>query len=143
MRSYFPSVLLVGCEYPRVVPREVVVESAPVTKFLLIRHGDTDAVNHYIAGTAPGTLLNERGREQVRRLADTVRPVTLAAIVSSPLERCRVTADAIAEGRSVPVTMEPALIEFDFGDWTGKTFAELDPDPVWRRFNEVRSLARA
>jgi probable phosphoglycerate mutase len=114
-----------------------------MTTFLLIRHGDTDAVNHYIAGTAPGTPLNERGRAQVRQLAERLRSVTLAAIVSSPLERCRVTAEVIAKDRNVPITIEPALTEFEFGDWTGRTFRELDPDPMWQRFNAVRSLARA
>jgi probable phosphoglycerate mutase len=31
--------------------------------------------------------------------------------------------------------------EIDFGDWAGLTFAELDHDPRWKRWNSHRSAA--
>src|SRR6266702_1544 len=56
----------------------------------------------------PGIPLDDRGREQARALAARLAPVPLDAIISSPLERCRQTADAIAAtGDSRP----PAVLE--------------------------------
>ena len=34
------------------------------------------------------------------------------------------------------------MLEIEFGDWSGRSFAELDGDPAWRRFNERREDAR-
>ena len=48
----------------------------------------------------------------------------------------------------LPQAIEPDLIEFDVGEWTGRTFASLDADggdaqtAEWRRFNTMRSLTR-
>ena len=54
-----------------------------MTRYLLIRHGDTDAIGRYIAGNAPGMDLNEAGRAQVQALVNRLRDVRLTAVVSS------------------------------------------------------------
>ncbi|HEU5110297.1 MAG TPA: histidine phosphatase family protein, partial [Micromonosporaceae bacterium] len=47
-------------------------------------------------------------------------------VVTSPLSRCTRTARLIATAAGgVPVTVEPDLIECDFGAWEGLTFAEV------------------
>src|SRR5437773_9959073 len=55
-----------------------------MTTFLLIRHGLTDAVNHCLAGVAPGIRLNGVGRTQVTRLVERLHDIPLTAIVSRP-----------------------------------------------------------
>jgi len=35
-----------------------------------------------------------------------------------------------------------ALVELDYGEWTGRSFHDLESDPDWRRFNMHRSLGR-
>src|SRR4051812_35397627 len=102
---------------------------------LLVRHGQTDAINRYIAGTADGTPLNGDGRLQAERLAAALRDVPLAAVVSSPLLRTRETAAPIARAHGLDVEIVPAFGEFEFGAWTGRPFSDLDPDPAWQRFN--------
>jgi broad specificity phosphatase PhoE len=114
-----------------------------MTTFFLIRHGHTAAIGEWLAGTAANMPLNDAGRAQVGRLAAQFRGITLAAVLSSPLERARQTADAIAEGRELGVRLLPALSEFEVGDWTGRKFAALDQDQEWRRFNGARSIVRA
>jgi broad specificity phosphatase PhoE len=114
-----------------------------VTTFFLIRHGQTAAVGNWLAGTGTGVPLNDAGRRQIQHLAAAFRGVTLAAVVSSPLERTRETAEAIAAGRGLRVRMLAALSEFEVGDWTGRTFIELEQDPEWRRFNAARGMVRA
>jgi probable phosphomutase (TIGR03848 family) len=61
--------------------------------------------------------------------------VPLDAIVTSPLERCRQTADAIAaarDGNPVAVQEEEQLAEVKYGDWTGKPLKRLAKEPLWR-----------
>lgn len=113
-----------------------------MTRFLLIRHGLTDAVDNYLSGTAAGTPLNATGRAQVRLLVERLQHVPMSAVVSSPLERTKDTADAIAQSHGLPVEVMPAFIEFEVGAWTGRTFRDLDNDPEWPRFNAVRSVVR-
>jgi broad specificity phosphatase PhoE len=113
-----------------------------MTTFLLIRHGLTDAVDHRLAGIAPGTYLNEAGRTQVARLVDVLHHVPLAAIVSSPLERTRETADAIGRDHGLAVETVSAFLEYDVGAWTGLPFTALDHNAQWHRFNAARSVTR-
>jgi probable phosphoglycerate mutase len=114
-----------------------------MTRFLLVRHGDTDAVGRYHAGRAAGVHINAEGRRQVQQLVAVLHDVPLAAVVSSPLERTRETAEPVAADHRLDVIVEPAIVEFDVGDWTGATFASLAADDRWRRFNAVRGLTRA
>lgn len=72
-------------------------------------------------------------------MADRLRDVPLAAVYASPLERTLETARAVAAARQLEVIPREALIESDFGDWTGRTLVELDPDLGWQRFNRNRS----
>jgi broad specificity phosphatase PhoE len=112
-----------------------------MTTFLLIRHGHTDAVNEYIAGTAAGTPLSELGHRQVNVLTERLRGVPLTAVLASPLTRTMETATPIARSHDLDVLAQPAFGEFEFGAWTGRRFRDdLDADPLWQRFNRVRSL---
>jgi probable phosphoglycerate mutase len=70
-----------------------------VTTVLLVRHGLTATTGHVLTGWTPGIPLDDRGQAQAAALAARLAPLPLAAIVSSPLERCRQTAAAIAATR--------------------------------------------
>jgi broad specificity phosphatase PhoE len=113
-----------------------------MTTFLLIRHGLTDAVDHHLAGIAPGTHLNEVGRAQVARLVEQLHDIPLTAVVSSPLERTRETAGPIGRDHGLEVQTIPAFLEYDVGAWTGTAFVDLDANDAWHRFNAVRSVTR-
>jgi probable phosphomutase (TIGR03848 family) len=110
-----------------------------LTTFLLIRHALCDPVGRSIAGRKPGVHLNDLGRQQAERLAERLRPIALEGVYSSPLERALETARPIASSTGRQVQTADAWNEIDFGDWTGRTLADLDPLPEWRRFNTFRS----
>ncbi len=71
------------------------------------------------------TPLNERGREQARRLAERLRAQPLSAVYSSDLSRAVDTARAIAEVHGLPVLTDAALREVHYGDWEGLTMEEV------------------
>jgi probable phosphoglycerate mutase len=109
----------------------------------LIRHGDTDAVGRTIVSWLPGVPINERGRAQAARLAERLAGVPFAAIYSSPLERARMTAEPLARKQGLDVQECPGIGEFRFGDWTGRSLADLQSDLGWKQFNQLRSRTRA
>ncbi len=111
-------------------------------RLLLVRHAMCDPVGISIAGRARGVRLNEEGRVQAAELGCFLAAIPLAAVYTSPLERARETAEAIARPHGIEVREEPALIEIDFGAWTGRSLAELATLGDWRNWNEHRSTAR-
>lgn len=103
-----------------------------MTTLLLARHGLTDLTGPVLAGWTPGVHLSEEGLRQAKALAARLAELELAAIVSSPLERCRETAEAIAEGRDgMTVSVDDRFGECRYGDWTGRPLKELAKDPLW------------
>ena len=105
-----------------------------MTTVLLVRHGLTALTGPILSGWTPGLHLDERGRAQVASLGERMRGVPLAAVVTSPLERCRETADAVLAGRepAPPLHVDERVGEVHYGSWTGRAFKELTRDPLWR-----------
>ena len=63
---------------------------------MLVRHGRTAAnAAGILVGRAAGVPLDDVGRAQAERTAQRLGAIRLAAIVSSPLERCRETASIV------------------------------------------------
>ncbi len=104
-----------------------------MTTVLLVRHGLTPLTGPVLAGRAPGVHLDERGRAQAAALGERLRAVPLAAVVCSPLERCRETADVILAGRdpAPPLHVEAGVAEVDYGTWTGRDLKALRREPLW------------
>ena len=104
-----------------------------MTTVLLVRHGLTAHTGPVLSGWTPGVHLDERGRAQAARLGERIRDVPVAAVVCSPLERCRETADAILAGRdpAPPLQVDDDLGEVGYGDWTGRELKALRREPLW------------
>jgi probable phosphomutase (TIGR03848 family) len=112
---------------------------------ILARHGRTTAnVTGVLAGRSKGVHLDDTGREQARVAAGRLAGVPLAAVVTSPLERCRETAREIVRQQADPprVTGERGLLECDYGSWTGRELKTLAKEPLWRTVQGHPSAAR-
>ena len=101
---------------------------------LLVRHGRTTAnATGLLAGRADGVSLDEIGLDQAALTGDRLAAVPLAAVVSSPLERCRQTAQHILDRQagtpSAPV--DPDLTECDYGQWQGRMLTDLATEALW------------
>lgn len=112
-----------------------------MTVVLLVRHGLTASTGKALTGWLAGISLDDRGQAQAAALAARLAQVPLAAIVSSPLERCVETATAIAIGQAastqedagaMAVQIDDRLGECKYGDWTGQPLRKLAREPLWR-----------
>jgi probable phosphomutase (TIGR03848 family) len=106
-----------------------------VASVLLVRHGRTAANSAgVLAGRSPGVLLDEHGQTQADEAAQRIAAIPLAALVSSPLERCQQTAAAIAARakKTVEIETDDRLTECGYGDWTGQELKKLAKQPMWK-----------
>jgi probable phosphomutase (TIGR03848 family) len=105
-----------------------------VTVVLIVRHGLTASTGKALTGWLPGISLDDRGQAQAAAVAARLAELPLAAVVSSPLDRCVQTATAIASGQADPmqVLIDDRLGECKYGDWTGQPLRKLAHDPLWR-----------
>lgn len=112
-----------------------------MTRILLVRHGHTELLGKVLYGRLAGMRLSERGKDEIQRLAAALKHrFRLHEIVSSPLERASETAEAIAAAQERAVVFDDALLEIDFGEWTGTAFADLLPNERWKLYNRYRSV---
>lgn len=87
----------------------------------LLRHGETE-----LGGGLRGSLddrLTEHGWQQMQQAVQDGGPWT--RLISSPLQRCALFGESLAERLGLPLTLEPSLQELHFGDWEGRSAAEL------------------
>jgi len=116
-----------------------------VTTVLLIRHGRTAAnTGGILAGRSPGVELDGVGQEQVAEVGRRLAAVPLRAVVTSPLRRCRQTAQALLAGRTdgVPAVTEAGLIECGYGEWTGRALKDLSKEKLWATVQTQPSAVR-
>ncbi|MBN1092708.1 MSMEG_4193 family putative phosphomutase [Blastococcus sp. TML/M2B] len=113
-----------------------------MTTVILLRHGRTTAnAGGVLAGWTPGVRLDETGEAQVAAVGERLAKVPLAAVVSSPLERCVQTATAVTAGRDLELRTDERLGEARYGDWTGRAIKELAKEPLWKIVQQHPSAA--
>jgi probable phosphomutase (TIGR03848 family) len=106
-----------------------------VTLVLVVRHGLTASTGTALTGWTPGISLDDRGRAQAKAAGARLAGVRVDAIISSPLDRCRQTAQEIADARAGPpleVQVDERVGECHYGDWTGQPLKKLAKEPLWR-----------
>ena len=107
----------------------------------LVRHGHHALLNSRLCGRMPGIGLDELGCRQVARCAQFLVPPP-CAIRSSPQQRARQSAGILATRFGLEVEIAPAMDEIDLGEWSGRSFDELNDDPAWMRWNSRRGESR-
>lgn len=111
---------------------------------ILVRHGRTTAnASGTLAGRLPGVRLDETGEGQAARTGERLAVVPLAALVTSPLERCRQTAKAVAKAHpsAPPTTTDRGITECDYGEWQGRPLKELAKEKLWATVQSQPSAA--
>ena len=106
---------------------------------LLLRHGRTTAnASGGLAGRQP-VELDENGRSQAVTAGVRLRVLPLAAVVTSPLVRCRQTLELALP--DVTPSVDDGLTECGYGDWEGQPLSKLAKEPLWRVVQQHPSAA--
>ncbi|WP_456455167.1 alpha-ribazole phosphatase [Thermovibrio sp.] len=106
-------------------------------KIILVRHGKTvwNAEGRY-----QGKMdipLNEEGKEQARKVGEALKGFPVKAVYSSPLSRCKSTAEEIAKHHNLEVKVKEGFKEIDHGEWEGMLASEVE-----KRYPELLKLWR-
>lgn len=97
-----------------------------MTKFIIVRHGQSEAnLKELYAGRFDAPL-TETGRKQAELVTEYVlKTYQVHAVYSSPLLRARETVEPIAERAGVPLRICEGIVEIYGGEWEGKTLPEI------------------
>jgi alpha-ribazole phosphatase len=103
-----------------------------MSRVFFIRHAETEMAGRFCGHSDPD--VNAQGQAQLARLAQVLSAETIAGVYSSDLRRAQSTAQAIAAGRNIPLTLRPALREIHFGEWEGLSWRQIEQmDPEYAR----------
>jgi len=101
-------------------------------RLLLVRHGSTQLTEQRRYSGRGDVPLSPEGEAQAKATAERIAAMLARSgggappvVVTSPLVRCRRTAEIIADRIDASVLVEDGLTECDFGAWEGLTFAEV------------------
>ncbi len=106
----------------------------------LVRHAPTPETGTKLTGRLPGVGLDERGLAIARSAADALASVRLAAVYTSPIQRCLDTAEVVAAPHHLTPRVVDDVQEVDFGRWQGRTLASLRKLKAWEQV--VRTPSR-
>jgi probable phosphoglycerate mutase len=105
------------------------------SRIVLVRHGETA---WSMTGQHTGRTdipLTDRGEQQALRLAALLRTVSVAHVLTSPLQRARRTC-ALA-GFDAVARIDPNLVEWDYGEYDGLALADIRARrPGWSVFRD-------
>ena len=106
------------------------VDRIPGMLLRIVRHGESEG---NLAGTLQGARvdqpLSSRGRRQAVSLAIRLAGEGIDSVFASPMIRARETAEVVAAPHGIGVSVDPDLVEFDWGVWCGRPLTkELDQE---------------
>lgn len=96
-----------------------------MTKIYVVRHGQTAWNLEEVFRGRADIPLDDTGKKEVHLAGEALKDETIHAIYSSPLSRSMETAENIAKFQNVDVAPLNAIIDISYGDWEGKSLAEV------------------
>lgn len=117
------------------------IGSLMTATILLVRHAAHRDLGRILSGRAGDVPLSREGREAVEGLAGSLAGTRIDAVQTSPVRRAVDTAQALARPHGIVPDIAAPLDEIDFGAWEGLSFAALEQDPRWHRWNAERDIA--
>lgn len=117
-----------------------------MTRFILLRHGQTDWNLQHLYQGQSDIRLNQTGIEQAREAAEALKHEKIDAAYSSDLSRASETAKAVLRYHpQTPLVIDPILRERAFGDLEGTPYQRdllnpavrdlIDKNPYAYRFS--------
>ena len=99
------------------------------TEVWLVRHGETEWSRDGRHTSSTDLPLTPVGEEVARSLRPRLDDVSFDLVLTSPMQRARVTADLVGRGDA---EVDADLVEWGYGDYEGRTSAEIREEvPGW------------
>jgi len=116
-----------------------------LTRFILIRHGQTGWNREAKFRGRVDIDLDEAGMKQAEAVADRLTGCEAAAIYSSPLKRAMTTAEPISRRLGLQVVPLEGINDMNFGSWEGRSIDEVRDQnkelfDMWRYSPEKLSI---
>lgn len=110
----------------------------------LVRHGQTDWNKQGLYQGHTNVPLNKLGLKQAKAVAEVLKPIHFDSIIASDLDRARITAEYIYEGRNVAFKTDKRLQEINFGEWEGLTYNQINerwPNGIFTMYRSPEKLS--
>lgn len=101
-----------------------------------VRHGESED-NAVPVFQSPNSLLNEKGKKQAENIAQRVSKLSFDALIASPLERARQTAEVIAKATGKQPEYSELFVERIKPVYiSGKPHADEKANMLWREWEK-------
>ena len=99
----------------------------------LLRHAESEAnLKGILAGRDNSVNLTSKGFKDARKVSKVLSKIDFEVIYSSPINRCQQTIEPLLRHLTdKPVHLSDALIEMDYGSWSGKYLKQLSSKKEW------------
>lgn len=105
-------------------------------KIYVVRHGETiENANNCLVGRINSSL-TENGIEQAKKLRKYFEDKKIDLIISSPLDRCKQTAQLISN--KIPIIYSDDLLGRDHGEFTGMPRDSINFDEYWNYYKDIK-----
>jgi len=108
-------------------------------EIILVRHAETkNNVKGIIQGPEHSDV-NEKGQKEIREVSKLLKDEKIDVFLSSDIPRCKITSEGINKFHNIPIEYTEILREKYNGDWTGKSYKEVNWDQLEGTF-ETRKV---
>lgn len=109
--------------------------------FYIFRHGETNWNRERRCQGHTNISLNETGLKQAQLLAQKMKDFPITRIVSSDLDRARVTGEFVAKSLSIPINTDARLREMSYGEAEGMLYEESIAEfgyELWQKLSSFK-----
>ena len=118
-----------------------------MARLVFIRHAHSTANDAGIlSGQLPGVSLSKKGMKQAENLVERIGACAFDSARVSPLQRCEETIAPWLNSRYSKglksYQIEDALIEMDYGSWSGRKLSSLSREKMWKEIQNRPSTVQ-
>ena len=118
-----------------------------MARLVFIRHAHSTANDAGIlSGQLPGVSLSKKGMKQAENLVERIGASAFDSARVSPLQRCEETIAPWLNSRYSKglksYQIEDALIEMDYGSWSGRKLSSLSREKMWKEIQNRPSSVK-
>jgi probable phosphomutase (TIGR03848 family) len=118
-----------------------------VARLVFLRHAHSSANDAGIlSGQLPGVSLSSKGKKQATQLVERIGSSNFDSVRISPLQRCEETITPWLNSKYSKgiknYQIDDALIEMDYGSWSGRKLSSLSREKLWKEIQNRPSTVQ-